>query len=210
MMAKKKKWEEFYSSVFTEEEYYGNNNYHIEFLNWILELKPNSILEAGCGTASMSIFLSQKIPKVFALDNNQKVLEIAKKNNEKFGGRVTFIMGDIFNIPLDVDLIFHQGVLEHFSDWKIKLCLYRQLLKTQIVVFSVPTKFYPYIETNLGDERLLTIEDWEKIVGEFIVGRISYYSNKQQLLVDIRRGKRRYFYPKYLWFNLRGLVKTKC
>ena len=44
------------------------------------------ILEAGCGTASNSIFLASKGFRVVGIDRDGKILDLARKNAKTFNG----------------------------------------------------------------------------------------------------------------------------
>ena len=52
-------------------------------------------LATGSGCIGITLSLEEKNMNVIATDISDKALEVAKKNNEKLGGRVTFIQGDM-------------------------------------------------------------------------------------------------------------------
>ena len=151
---------------------------HKPFLNEIVSVghKDKEMLEVGCGNGTHSIFLSRLGYKVISIDNDEEVLNIARQNNASFDGRVTFKEADAYNLPFGDNhfaICFSQGFFEHFDDRNIKKLLKEQLRVSNVVVFSVPTFYYP--DQEFGDERLISREDWLKILSEFKVDKAVYY-----------------------------------
>lgn len=83
-------------------------------------------------------------------------------------------------------LIYHQGLLEHFSDEKIQELLKLQTENSFAVVFSIPSKFYG--KQDFGDERLLTLEEWEKILKPFEIYQLRYYDDNKHILGILKGG----------------------
>ena len=52
-------------------------------------------LATGSGCIGITLSLEEKNMNVIATDISDKALEVARRNNEKLGGRVTFIQGDM-------------------------------------------------------------------------------------------------------------------
>lgn len=165
---KNKKWGDFYKTENTMEDFIGNIANHSTFLNEIFNEKPKKILEVGSGSGTLSIFLSYFNSRVTSVDSNEKVLELAKKHDKIFNGKVNFIKQNAFKLGFrsnSFDLVCHQGFLEHFSDEEIIKLLEEQLRVAPIVVFGVPNNHYGH--KDLGDERLLSKKEWEKILSKF-------------------------------------------
>ncbi len=151
---------------------------HKPFLNEIVSVghKDKEMLEVGCGNGTHSIFLSHLGYKVISIDNDEEVLNIARQNNVSFNGRVTSKEADAYNLPFGDNrfaVCFSQGFFEHFDDHNIKKLLKEQLRVSNVVVFSVPTFYYP--DQEFGDERLISREDRLKILSEFKVDKAVYY-----------------------------------
>lgn len=158
-----KSWGEFYSSGASFEFLVNNANCHIPMFKSIFDQKPKKILEVGTGTGSMSIFLSYLGFKVTSLDNDLEVLKKARALSRNFNGKVKFQFGDGFKMAFgngSFDVVFHQGLLEHFSDEQIYKLLDEQLRVSVAVVLSVPNNLYP--KKDFGDERLLSKKEWER------------------------------------------------
>ena len=76
-----------------------------------------------------------------------------------------FVEGDIFaldQLGREVDVVFSQGVLEHFGDEEIREIVRQSLAVAPRFVFSVPSKFYGV--QDFGNERLMEASDWARIL----------------------------------------------
>jgi len=170
------KWEDFYKTGFGTDEFLHNIDIHKYFLNQILKTKPKSAIEIGSGSGTMPIFLSSQINRLVSVDNNEKVLDMAKENNNRFNGQVEFIKDDAFNLSFSdksFDVAFSQGFFEHFSDMDIRRLIKEQLRIAREVIFSVPTVHYR--NKDFGNERLMTKGMWRTILKGFNITEDSYY-----------------------------------
>src|SRR5688572_6010205 len=161
-------WNSYYQENLNLPGILGNLHAHRDFLNHLISSKPHRILEIGSGSGAMSIFLSWLGFEVVSIDLDPKVIDKAKEENTRWNGRATFEVADTFALPyLDqsFDIIFHQGLLEHFSDSEIRKMLTEQLRVAEKVVFSVPNHNYP--RKDFGNERLMTKREWEQILSPF-------------------------------------------
>lgn len=160
-------WEDFYGGNYGLEYLIGNVTCHLEVFKSVLLEKPQKVLEVGTGTGSMSVFLSYLGLDITSLDNDKEVLEKAEEAAKKLNSKVKFVLGDAFKLPFpgnSFDLVFHQGLLEHFEDENILKLLDEQLRVGKAVVLSVPNEFYP--GKDFGDERLLSRKYWDKLLKE--------------------------------------------
>lgn len=158
-------WGHFYAGCGGTDYYARHIEIHREFLDRILRERPKKILEAGCGSGIMSVFFSKRGIECAALDRDRTVLEQARKNAAELGGRVAFIEGDIFGMDFrdqEFDLVFSQGVLEHFSDGDIQKAAREGLRVSRQLWVSVPNRYYRH--RDFGDERLLRDWEWKKIL----------------------------------------------
>jgi len=172
-------WSDYYQKEITADLFIRNLYGQRGFLNTIIESKTRKILEVGAGTGTMSVFLSNLGFEVTTLDNDPKILEIAQQVKDKFNGQNYLQKGDAFKLPFaddSFDLVFHQGLLEHFKDDDIFRLLTEHLRVAPIVIFSVPNNFYP--QKDVGDERLLGKSTWENILKPYKIVMSCNYSLK--------------------------------
>jgi len=172
-------WSKYYNKDVKINEFLGNLYSHKEFLTCILNYEPKKVLEIGCGTAGMSIFLSYLGLDITAIDNDKNLLKKQKEIIKKFNSRVNLQYADAFSLPFkdnSFDLVFHQGFFEHFSNQEIYKLLKEQLRVSKIVVFSVPNNFYP--QKDFGNERLMSKKQWEEILKDFKLELSTNYSKK--------------------------------
>jgi SAM-dependent methyltransferase len=94
------------------------------------------ILEAGCGSGTYLKLLDQRGHNVVGLDISSESLATAKKNC------ATLVRADIFRLPFKnkyFDVVFNQGVMEHFDDAKFVLALKEMARTGRKVVIIVPS-----------------------------------------------------------------------
>lgn len=172
-------WASYYADKVTVDLYIRNLYGHKDLICAIVESGAKRILEVGAGTGTLSIFLSTLGLEVTTLDNSPEILHKAKAVKEELGGKNTLIEGDAFKLPFDngsFDLVFHQGLLEHFSISEIHQLLSEQLRVAPIVVFGVPNQ--NYARKDFGDERLLSKNAWEKILQPYQILTSQNYALK--------------------------------
>lgn len=172
-------WSDYYAQPVDADLYIRHLFGQREFLTTILESNCQTMLEVGAGTGVMSIFLSQLGRQVTTLDNDPKIVRLSELNREKFGGKNQVVLGDAFKLPFpdnSFDLVFHQGLLEHFSDVEIHQLIIEHLRVAPVVIFSVPNHNYPRRE--FGNERLLTKNKWETVLRPYKIVASKVYSLK--------------------------------
>ncbi len=158
-------WGEFYREGTGLEPFFASLFHHEPLMREVLDSKPATTLEAGSGPAIMSSFLAMAGVDAIAVDNDPDVLEVARRSAARWPVQPTFIEHDIFKLDTigrEVDLVFSQGVLEHFQDDQIRELVRQSLLVAPRFVFSVPSKWYGH--KDFGNERLFTAEQWKKML----------------------------------------------
>jgi len=186
------KWDDFYRNKDNLNNLLINLANHNELINEIIREKPKRILEIGVGTGIMGIFLSWLNYKVMAIDINKKILTNAILTSKKLNGKVKFIKCDAFSLKKKFkkkyfDVCFSQGFFEHFNNEEIIKLIEEQLFISKCVIISVPSKYY--LKKDFGNERLLDVRKWEKILNNFNFD-VKYYGKnkniKRMLLCLIR------------------------
>jgi hypothetical protein len=187
MTAACERWEQIYHDVplaAVPRHYAGmaQSPFLIQYLLEVLRRCPRGgrTLETGIGSGYGPVWLSHRGIKAFGLDYSPRLVERAAQINNLLHGRATFFAGDLFDLYHEgaekYDVIHHQGVLEHFTVPQIRAALAQQTACADFVVFSVPSVNYPF-EPEFGDERLLPIEEWERILAPFEVEELTYYGD---------------------------------
>lgn len=164
-----KDWNEFFSKIpFT---YYRSSliqNKYIDVINRfagersiILELASGS----GYTSAIVADLLRKKNCSVFATDIEPKLVEQYEKVHPNLKGKAI----NAFSIGMpdqSVDMIFHQGFLEHFGDADIIRLLKESGRVAPVIVFDVPNARRWNKVQEFGDERFLTHQKWLSLVKE--------------------------------------------
>lgn len=85
-------------------------------------LKPNGkkVLEVGCGTGKDSFQLAAMGAKVLSVDFSLEALKLMQRKSAGMEGPIPALMAaDTLCLPFkdaSFDILFHQGLLEHFTD----------------------------------------------------------------------------------------------
>jgi len=130
--------------------------------------EPGSrLLEVGIGSGAGLLYLADRGYRCVGVDVSRELIRRAKEASNALGleDNVELLQADMFSLGFKADtfrLVYHQGVLEHFSDQEICLALAEQLRVAPTVVFSVP--LLRYGRQDFGDERLLTIGKWNALI----------------------------------------------
>ena len=159
-------WEAYYAPELTWYRHVRNVLHHLPMFRAIWRLRPRRVLEVGAGSGSHSIVLSYFCPRVVSIDLSRPLIERCRKHNRRLRGRAKFVAMDAFRLafPADAfDVAFSQGFFEHFSDDEIGRLLDEQSRVARYVVLSVPNRSYAV--RDFGDERLLSREEWEQLLG---------------------------------------------
>ncbi len=164
-------WEEFFKNIpFT---YYRSSiiqNKYIETINRVAnERLSNTIMEIASGSgytsALVADLLSKNDTKVIATDVNENIVEKFRKFHTI--NNLSWNVEDSFNILLpdnSVDIIFHQGFLEHFEDDDIIKLLKEQARVANVIIFDVPNGRRNKKIQEFGNERFLSHKQWLSLV----------------------------------------------
>ena len=106
------------------------------------------ILEVGAGTGRDSLVLGSEGAVVFMLDYSDRALRVMHNLAQQSGQSVRLVRGDAFQLPFktgSMDLVFHQGLLEHFIDpGKILSENFRVLKSGGFGLADVPQRYHLY------------------------------------------------------------------
>jgi SAM-dependent methyltransferase len=159
------------------------------------------VLEVGAGTGRDSVQLARAGATVVVLDYSDKALALIKKALGNAERHFYFVKADAFRLPFkdnSLDIVFHQGLLEHFRNPQDLLTENRRVLaRGGRLVVDVPQKYHPY---TLIKHTLIMCNKW--FAGwetEFTAGQLTTLVEAQGLVV--RRLYGSWMYPS-LWYRM--------
>jgi SAM-dependent methyltransferase len=172
-------WDSFYSEPASVSFHIRNLYTHLPLFEAVAAVSPRQVLEVGVGTGGMGLFLASLGISVVGVDTDEGVLDRARLLGSNVA-TLSYELADALRLaerfgPDRFDVAFSQGLFEHFDDEDIRSLLSSQLAVASRAVFSVPSDFYP--QQDLGDERLLSLEEWRSILEPFPTAVVSHYGH---------------------------------
>jgi ubiquinone/menaquinone biosynthesis C-methylase UbiE len=156
-------WESFWQDKKDIDEVYSNADRILRNLLAVTDLRGKKILEIGAGTGRDSFPLVQHGAEVVQLDYSPQSLRILKNLALEQHVEVTILGGDAFSLPFrdeTFDIVFHQGLLEHFRKPRAELLLQenvRVLKKGGFLLVDVPQRYHAY---TLAKHVLMALDKW--------------------------------------------------
>jgi 2-polyprenyl-3-methyl-5-hydroxy-6-metoxy-1,4-benzoquinol methylase len=118
----------------------------------------------------MSTYLANQGFRVTAVDNEQGMINIARKISKNYDKEPVFIKKDINKLDYPTNyfgIVFSHGVLEHFSDEQIVSLLKQQLKISRTLIFSIPTNYLDERKDRYyGNERFLSFSKWKDLISK--------------------------------------------
>jgi len=106
------------------------------------------VLEVGAGSGRDSVTLAEAGAAAVILDYSMVSLEVARGVAERASQRALLVRADALRLPFKdgtFDVVFHQGLLEHFRDPMPLLCENVRVLKPcGLLLVDVPQRFHLY------------------------------------------------------------------
>jgi ubiquinone/menaquinone biosynthesis C-methylase UbiE len=127
-------------------------------------LKRPISLEIGCGTGIdlNTVARENEHPICFGSDISEKSILLSLSISKAFGKKVDFFVSDTRNLPLktnSLDLVFSQGLIEHFQDPLTIINEQVRVLKNGgTIIINVPQKYTGY---TLVKKKLMKKDKWE-------------------------------------------------
>ncbi len=142
-------WEKFWTQKKDPSQIYDNSGRIPAAVFEVLgNVKGKRVLEVGAGTGRDSFTLAKAGATVFVLDYADAAIDIVKRLNQQNEAKVIPVQGDAFALPFadnSIDIVFHQGLLEHFRDPEgIVAENFRVLKPGGIAVIDVPQRWHIY------------------------------------------------------------------
>jgi ubiquinone/menaquinone biosynthesis C-methylase UbiE len=156
-------WEMFWHDKQDVNEVYSNADRIVRNLSHVTDLKGKRILEIGAGTGRDSFPLVAYGAKIVQLDYSENSLLILNNLAKERHLSVGIVGGDAFRLPFrdnTFDVVFHQGLLEHFRKREAE-----ELLKENIrvvkpggfLLVDVPQRYHLY---TLAKHLLIFMNLW--------------------------------------------------
>ena len=151
-----KVWDEFLQGDSIEELIKSHISEHKSFLQVIQRYVESlqsgesvNILEIGCGTAIDSYYIAEQTKaKIWAIDVSPKSIKVAEKVGRYFNHKINLKIANAVKTDFEnnfFDLIFSQGVIEHFRDPVPVMKEQIRLLRTDgYIIIDVPQKYNIY------------------------------------------------------------------
>ena len=127
---------------------------------------PAHILDIGCGPGFSVLNLQSAGYEVTGVDNDIKIVGLAREIAARFGLLAHFEQADAFDLSSfhgKFNLVYACGVLEHF-DRDVTVSLLKEQAKcAPRVLIEIPTRYTAYTG-SMSDERIYTIRELRRIV----------------------------------------------
>jgi ubiquinone/menaquinone biosynthesis C-methylase UbiE len=146
----KSNWESFWKSRTDVHEVYSNVDRILRNLSAVTNVEGKHVLEVGAGTGRDSFGLVKLGAEVVQLDYVESSLAIIRTLSRQEGIRVHIVQGDAFSLPFPdstFDVVFHQGLLEHFREEDAGNLLsenVRVLKQGGFLLVDVPQRYHIY------------------------------------------------------------------
>ena len=115
--SEKQHWERFWTESAQIQDVYDNGGRVIRGITRAIDPAGARILEVGAGSGRDSLELQQRGAEVWVVDYTPTALQLIAR--QEGGTRLRRVCGNAFQLPFadaSFDVVFHQGLLEHFRN----------------------------------------------------------------------------------------------
>lgn len=159
--SERRHWDDFWKRDRDLDEIYDNDGRICDEVLKRFDPADLTVLEVGAATARDSVELAEKGACALALDYSHEALRLAKQAAGRADTLILLVCGDAEALPFrdgSLDLVFHQGVLEHFRDPQPLLRENARVLRSGgTLLVDVPQTYHVY---TLIKKFLIAIDAW--------------------------------------------------
>ncbi len=161
-LSTKENWERVYRDLARYQDLYLYQQQLVELIcEKIPALRNAKILEVGCGKGNEIVQLAKRGGACLGLDFSESAMAWMQTRLAKEGLRMPLVRGDARSLPFRTDcfdLVFSQGVLEHFANPGDVLQEQRHVMRNGgIIVIEVPNKWNLY---TIYKKILMAMKRW--------------------------------------------------
>jgi SAM-dependent methyltransferase len=153
-------WQRYWAEREEIDEVYSNEDRIGRQLD-DLPVEGRLAMEVGAGSGRDSLELARRGARVVVLDYTRTSFRVIRKQADALGLAVTAVCADARRMPFregSFDLVFHQGLLEHFRDPEALLREnVRVLRRGGHLLVDVPQKFHVY---TLAKHAMILLGRW--------------------------------------------------
>jgi len=156
-------WQRFWEQAdhLELDDVYGTDGRMVREVMLLGDPAGKRILEVGAGTGRDAVTLARAGAEVLTLDYVAGSLHLTRKAAGTAGVAVAPVCGDALGSPFadgTFDVVFHQGLLEHFRDVRPLLTDNARILKPGgHLIVDVPQTFHYY---TVGKKLLIALDRW--------------------------------------------------
>lgn len=155
-------WDRIYQHVGDRYQLYLYQPQLVEVLEQVAERVPGGmVLEVGCGKGNELLECAKRGLRCVGIDFSEKALHLLRKRVEEKHLSITLLRADTRALPFvdnSFDLVFSQGVLEHFRDPQIVLQeQFRVLRPGGYLVVEVPNRWTLY---TIYKKMMMALHRW--------------------------------------------------
>ncbi len=158
--SEKRHWNNFWEESPDVEQIYDNEKRVSKHFTEIVSPDGLTILEVGAGSGRDGIIFSRSGARVISLDYSMAALGLVKSQLAD-NDQVYLCCGDAFSLPFrdaTFDLVFHQGLLEHFCNPDDMIEEHNRVLKKGgYLLVDVPQRYHYY---TVVKHILISIGKW--------------------------------------------------
>ena len=141
-------WTRFWRQRAAIDDVYPTEGRVVEPILAETSVRGKRVLEVGAGSGRDSVTLAEAGATAILLDYSMASLEVARGVARRTGQAVHLVRADALRMPFrdaSIDVVFHQGLLEHFRD---PLPLLRENVRVLaaggVLLVDVPQRFHLY------------------------------------------------------------------